>query len=440
MPMPKIAFVPLRAALPANQECTQDILIRIDPPPPAALPDRRRINLGLVIDRSGSMSGEKLSYARKAARFAVRQLLATDRVSITLFDDHVAVLQGPIEARDKEAIVRRIDGIRPGGSTALHDGWRQAASLVAAHREDGWINRVVLLSDGIANVGESNPDVIASAVHSALHKQGVATTAMGMGDDYNEDLLEAMARSGDGNYYYIASPEQLGEIFRVELHGLLATVGTGVTLSLAAGPGAVLQDVFNDLDRAPDGAFRLPNLVAGSPIVLAVRVKVGPDCAGPLLRATLSWTPAEAGAAAAEASEAPGGGTPSAPGAEAPGSGSVGPAISTLAAECTLPRVAPAQLAEFPFDPAVQARVAILLAARARAEAVESLDRGDYRRANQVLADARSLLSGTPASPEIDEEVARLRDLEQDLGEGTFDRARKKARYQTYSSRRSRPQ
>jgi len=121
------------------------------------------------------------------------------------------------------------------------------------------LNRVILLSDGLANVGETNPDAIASDVHG-LAKRGVSTSTMGLGDDYNEDLLEAMARSGDGNYYYIASAEQLPSILEQELQGLTATFGSAATLHLEPQGDVVVADVLNDLDVDASGQFKLPNL------------------------------------------------------------------------------------------------------------------------------------------------------------------------------------
>src|SRR5262249_26253246 len=150
---------------------------------------------GLVLDRSGSMAAQnKIGFAREAAAYAVQQLLPTDRVSVTIFDDQVKTLVPNTGAEDKGRIVDLIQGVRPGGSTDLHGGWKEGGARVGKTLRGGGLTRVLLLSDGLANVGETSPDAIATAVNR-LAREGVSTTTMGLGDDYNEDMLEAMARS-----------------------------------------------------------------------------------------------------------------------------------------------------------------------------------------------------------------------------------------------------
>src|SRR5262249_38043155 len=153
----------------------------------------------------------------------------------------------------------------------------------------GGLNRVLLLSDGLANVGETNADVIATGVKK-WSQRGVSSTAMGVGNDYNEDLLEAIARSGDGNYYYIASPRQLPDIFQTELQGLLLTAGTKVSLGIEPQNGVTVTDVLNDLDKTEFGRLKLSNLIGGLPIEGVVGLSV-PPLAQPaeLCRFRLAW-------------------------------------------------------------------------------------------------------------------------------------------------------
>ena len=148
-----------------------------------------------------------MNYAREAAIFAIEQLLPTDRVSITIFDTKVETLAPNAPAVDKGRLVALVREIEPRGSTALHDGWQEGGTQVRQNLVAGGLNRVLLLSDGIANVGLCEPDALATAA-SRLAAEGVSTTTLGLGDDYNEDLLEAMAQSGDGNYYYVEHPSQ----------------------------------------------------------------------------------------------------------------------------------------------------------------------------------------------------------------------------------------
>jgi Ca-activated chloride channel family protein len=125
---------------------------------------------------------------------------------VTIFDGQGQTIVPNTSAEDKGRVVELIQAVHPGGSTNLHGGWKEGGEQVGKNLVAGGLNRVLLLSDGLANVGETNLDAIATGVNR-LAKEGVSTTTMGLGDDYNEDLLEAMAQSGDGNYYYIESPQ-----------------------------------------------------------------------------------------------------------------------------------------------------------------------------------------------------------------------------------------
>src|SRR5262245_40664081 len=290
MTEPSVELTPLYPAVRRDAPTALDVLVRITPPVPAA-PDRRpALNLGLVLDRSGSMQAHnKIDFARAAAAFVVRQLRPGDRASLTVFDHEVRTLAPNAPAEDPGRLEDLIRGVQPRGSTALHGGWREGAAQVAAHLVPGGLNRVLLLTDGLANVGETAPDVIAADVHR-LAREAVSTSALGLGDDFHEDLLEAVARAGDGNYCYVESPAQLPDFFRAELSGLAATAGTAVTLAVEPRAGAAVADVLNDLDRMPDGRLKLPNLVAGLPVLVLVRLDVPPLATGAeVCRFRLAW-------------------------------------------------------------------------------------------------------------------------------------------------------
>jgi Ca-activated chloride channel family protein len=259
---------PPRPAVQSDAPTTLDVLVKILSLAPEAWVHRPALNLGLVLDRSGSMGGHKIVFAREAAIFTVQELQATDRVSLTIFDDDIETLAPNALVEDKNWLVELIRRIRPGGSTALHGGWEEGARQVGRHLARRGLNRVLLLSDGHANAGVTQADAITSDVHRRA-LEGITTTTLGLGDDYNEDLLQAMAIVGDGNYYYVDSPAQLPAIVATELRGLAATVGTGVNLAVEPSDGISVAEVLNDFDRLPDGRLKLPNLVAGCPTLIA---------------------------------------------------------------------------------------------------------------------------------------------------------------------------
>ncbi|GAB4238929.1 MAG: hypothetical protein Kow00121_65730 [Elainellaceae cyanobacterium] len=407
---PQIELIPLRPVLTSDQPTSLDLLVKITPPAPAQSIDRPPLNLGLVIDRSGSMHGSKIDYARQAACYAVEQLLPTDRISVTIFDDRVETIVPAMPAVDKPRIIRVIRQIQERGSTALHAGWVEGGIQVGQHLHPDHLNRVILLSDGLANVGETNPDTIASDVHG-LAQRGIGTTTMGVGNDYSEDLLEAMARSGDGNFYHIESPQQLPAIFQAELHGLMATCGQKVSLGIEPQTDVTVVDVLNDLDKTSYGRLKLPNLIVGNSIYIVVRLRVpAMSRESDLCGFRLAWDdPNQAGR-------------------------------QSLRVMLRLPVVKTSQLPDFPPNAEVQEQIALLMAARAKAEVERSLDRGDLSAAQQSIQAARVMMAAAPMFSEVSQqEIDLLADLEADLSRGDIARSRKKSFAQRYSRQRSMP-
>lgn len=199
--------------------------------------DRPQLNLGLVLDRSGSMSDAgKIEYLRKAAGMAVDQLRISDLLSVVEYDDRIGVLwpSGPVES--PSTIKRLIDALQPRGSTDLTGGMMRGVDEVYGalqRNEDGTtpITRVLLLSDGLANHGVTDPREIRELVRQARMK-GVRISTLGLGRDYDEDLMQEVAEYGGGHYYYIEHPNQMGRIFQQELMTLFDTVGRKAKLDL----------------------------------------------------------------------------------------------------------------------------------------------------------------------------------------------------------------
>jgi Ca-activated chloride channel family protein len=351
----------------------------------------------------------KIDFARQAAAFAVQQLLPTDRVSVTIFDGEVDTIVPNAPAEDKGRVVDLIQRVQPRGSTALHGGWKEGARQVGEHLLPGAVNRVLLLSDGQANEGETNPERIADDV-KRLTAEGVSTTALGLGDDYNEDLLEAMAQAGDGNYYYIESPAQLADVFQTELRGLMATVGKRVSLGLESQHGVAVGEVLNDLDTTPHGRLKLPNLVAGMPLLVVVRLHVSPlTHEADVCRFRLAWETAET----ADRQQ--------------------------LEATLRLPAVQSSAWEVLAPDAEVQERATLLLMGRYKKEASRCLERGDRDGAARWLGEAERLLTAAPDTLEIRQEAQALVEIQAHLAEGTLSACSKMAKYQAHRRSRSAP-
>ncbi len=214
--------------LPLNHPMRLRVLLRLVGALTLDTGNRRKMNVGLVIDRSGSMAGDKMRYTKLAADMLVNNLSAQDILSVVQYDDRIEVLLPPEYVTRKDVVKQAIHRLEARGSTNLSGGWLEGCRQVDSRRADDLTNRVMLISDGQANQGIVDIEKL-TALAEEKYKLGIATTTMGLGKDYNEDLMSAIARAGGGAYYFIESPESLPAIFQEELNGLLGVVAQNIT-------------------------------------------------------------------------------------------------------------------------------------------------------------------------------------------------------------------
>lgn len=219
-----------------------DLLVRLRLPPTQAA--RRPLNLALVIDRSGSMGGSLLKHAIRAAQNVVDGLDAGDTLSVVTYDDAVETLIAPTNVTDKVALKAKIASIRAGGLTNLSGGWLRGVELVAAQAGPQVVSRVLLLTDGQANVGVQNTGILTKTAAQKA-EAGVTTTTLGFGSGFNEDLLIGMARAAGGNFYFIQSADDAADVFGIELQTLKAVAAQNLTVTLTPAPGVTVADVLS---------------------------------------------------------------------------------------------------------------------------------------------------------------------------------------------------
>lgn len=228
--------VPDRGVIFAGQSGKVIVKVTLDAAKPSEKTKRPPVNLALVLDRSSSMSGVKLEKAKEAALEAIRRLERRDMVSVVVYNHLVNTVVPARSASDTEWIESRIRSFRAGGYTALFGGVSQGASEIRKHLDDRFVHRIILLSDGMANRGPSSPEEL-GRLGAALLKEGISVTTVGVGIDYNEDLMARLSRKSDGNTYFVESSSDLPRIFGAELGDVLGVVAKKVKLIIACPHG-----------------------------------------------------------------------------------------------------------------------------------------------------------------------------------------------------------
>jgi Ca-activated chloride channel family protein len=243
--------------------------------------ERTPVNVAFVIDRSGSMRGSRIAQAREAAAAAVRRLDKNDIASVVIFDDKIDVLVQSQPVDDPSAFIDRIRQIDTRGSTAIHGAVTEGAQQVRHNLDPRRLNRVVLLSDGQANVGPRRPEDFA-ALGRQLLAQGISVSTIGLGHQYNEDLMLALARASDGNHSFVGETTDLIQVFNKEFDDVLASCAQTVSIDVELKPGVRVVRALSR-DGTIDGQtaqFQLNQVYAATEHYVLMEVEVDPAAAG----------------------------------------------------------------------------------------------------------------------------------------------------------------
>ena len=245
---------------------------------PEPAQNRPRVNVAFVIDKSGSMSGPRIAQAREAAILAINRLKPEDVASVVAFDHRVDVLMHAQHVRDPGLFANVVQRIGTGGTTAIYDGVLRGSDEVLKNKNLGRLNRVVLLSDGQANVGPSRVDDF-SRLGASLLAQGISVSTIGLGLGYNEDLLLELARTSDGNHAFARDPSDLIQIFNREFNDVLSSCAQTVSIDIELLPGVrAVKAVSRDGTIAGGRAqFLLNQVYAATEHYVLLEVEVDPQ-------------------------------------------------------------------------------------------------------------------------------------------------------------------
>ncbi len=241
-----------------------------DLPPKAG---RIPVNVAIVLDRSGSMGGQKIRLARAAVQQALGMLHPTDRFALVAFDHEVTVLTETAPA-SREAVdnaLRQLAEIDARGNTDLSGGWLRGCEQVALGLEAARIGRCLLLTDGLANHGITDPAVLSEHA-TALRQRGIVTSTFGIGADFDENLLQQIATAGGGHFYFVEKAVQIPDLLTSELGEALEVAVRDVVLDVH-GPAGVKMACLNDFPVEPKPAgpvVRIGDLVSGQELAIVV--------------------------------------------------------------------------------------------------------------------------------------------------------------------------
>ncbi len=405
--------------------------VQAAPPPAGAGAGRPALHLALVLDRSGSMAGRKLETARRAALAVLDRLDERDRVAVVTYDNKIDILQpaAPATAALKARVREALATVQARASTALHEGWLTGCHAIAADEPAARVQenvgrppavaRCFLLTDGLANVGLTDPEQIAAEAAGIREHAGVGTSTFGIGEDYDEDLLAPLAAAGGGQFHHLRTAEEITRTFIGELGELLAMAAARVVLELDPDPGVTTEVVSAYWTRdgtagAQGGRWSVAvgDLMGGEERHIVVRFAFPPAPLGGSecrVRGRVRWTVAG------------------------------------------IERVTPWEELTFAYaghgacdaearDPAVMHWVGLAHADRARREATEHSKRGDLDGARDVLRGvARRLAAYAPGDRDLEDALSGLKAYEEVASERRIaPAAAKEAYYQT--QRRSRGQ
>ncbi len=378
------------ALVPAGSPATRHILLTLTAPEAPRAAGRQPIHVSFVLDRSGSMGGSKIRLARDAVRQALQMLRGDDRFALVAYDDVVDVVVPSTDAsvEAKRSALDRLAEIDARGSTDLAGGWREGCEQVAPHLAEEPHGRCLLLTDGLANVGETDPNQLAARAAS-LRARHIVTSTFGVGADFDEDLLQRLAEQSGGRFYFIERAVQIPDLLTSELGEALQVVARGATLAVQLPSGAGAKPLTRFEWCATDSGMRiaLGDLVSRQELEVGIRIDVPALPAGDTVNIRVALSDRDG-------------------------------VLASPPQDVAWTAAAEAEVAAAPRDRVVDRAVASFYAARARHEAVALNRAGEFPRARRVLVHAAAHIAANAGDdPGLAAIVFRLRAEAERFGE-----------------------
>ncbi len=360
-----------KSVLPAGSMQEAMVRIAVSAAPVEKTSNTPKVNLSIAFDNSGSMHGQnKIQNARLAARNAVDLLADGDLFSLVLYNSSAKVLipATSINASSRAEIKRTIDQIATMGNTALFAGVSLSADELRRNIDKpGWVNRLILLSDGQANVGPSSASEL-GRLGAALVKEGISVSTVGVGTDYNEDLMTSLAQNSDGNFYFVENSSQLSLILEKELGSALSVAAQGIKIKITCPPGIKPRGIVGHQCKIENQTIEMKfnQLYSGHDKVLILQLEVPAQPAGnstPLANVKLEYELTDS------------------------------QKITAVDRSVTVAFTTDQAVAAASLNKAVSADVAIQQSNVLREEAIKEADAGNYKGGVQKLERAQSILA-----------------------------------------------
>ncbi|MBC7876934.1 MAG: von Willebrand factor type A domain-containing protein [Anaerolineales bacterium] len=259
--------------------------------------DRKDASLTFVIDVSGSMDQDnRLGLVKRSLELLVEQLHRDDTVTIVVYGSSARVVLNPTPGSDKREILSAINSLHPEDATNAAAGLHLGYGMAMEAFMPGGINRVILCSDGVANVGNTEADEILNEISRYLN-EGITLTTIGFGmDNYNDTLMEQLADNGDGFYAYIDNMDEARRLFIDEITGTLQTIALDAKVQVDFNPAVVARYRLVGFENRAiaDDEFRdnevdAGEIGAGHTVTALYEVKLYPDTYGRIATVNMRW-------------------------------------------------------------------------------------------------------------------------------------------------------